>query len=124
MSVPAYCYSLGSDLEQEGHDRSDIELPGFQVQMLKDAMSSSNSGRKLCVYKWQMYIRSLSVSFTHAARVVVVLYNAGPLNVSMLKADYRVTAILESFFPAQVNCYTYKCMLILCKTVSTCEFIL
>lgn len=69
-------------------------------------------------------IRSLSVSFTHAARVVVVLYNAGPLNVSMLKADYQVTAILESFFPAQVNCYTYKCMLILCKTVSTCEFIL
>ena len=54
MSVPAYCYSLGSDLEREGHDRSDIELPGFQVQMLKDAMSSSNSGRKLCVYKWLM----------------------------------------------------------------------
>ena len=35
----------GSDQEREGHDRSDIELPGSQVQMLKDAMASSSSGR-------------------------------------------------------------------------------
>ena len=36
------------------------------------------------------------------AKVVVVLYNAGPLNVTMLKSSPQVVAILESFFPAQV----------------------
>ena len=43
------------------------------------------------------------VMFTFTARVFVVLYNAGPLNVAMLKNNSRVDGILESFFPAQVN---------------------
>ena len=33
--------------------------------------------------------------------VVLVLYNAGPLDVSWAKNSDQVTAIVESFFPAQ-----------------------
>ena len=47
------------------------------------------------------------VMFTFTARVFVVLYNAGPLNVAMLKNNSRVVGILESFFPAQVNYYIH-----------------
>ena len=34
---------------------------------------------------------------------VLVLYNAGPLDVSWALSSDKVVAILESFFPAQVN---------------------
>ena len=34
---------------------------------------------------------------------IVVLYNAGPLDVSWAVNSNKVVAILESFFPAQVS---------------------
>ena len=33
----------GSDLEREGHDRSDINLPGSQLQLLKDVTNTVSS---------------------------------------------------------------------------------
>lgn len=32
----------GSDLEREGHDRSDINLPGKQLQLLQDVAAVAN----------------------------------------------------------------------------------
>ena len=37
-------HSLGKYLESEGHDRADINLPGLQLQMLKDAEGASGEG--------------------------------------------------------------------------------
>lgn len=39
---------------------------------------------------------------------VVVLYNAGPLDVSWAVNSNKITAILESFFPAQVSKFNYS----------------
>ena len=50
---------------------------------------------------------------------VLVLYNAGPLDVSWAVNNDKVVAILESFFPAQV----YKFLkLILCGCTNTTHF--
>ncbi|KAK7483293.1 hypothetical protein BaRGS_00025460 [Batillaria attramentaria] len=64
--------------EKEGMDREDLELPGNQKQLLMDVLT-----------------------YTGMTPVVLVLINAGPLNISFADADDRVTAILECFFPAQ-----------------------
>ncbi|KAK7483297.1 hypothetical protein BaRGS_00025464 [Batillaria attramentaria] len=67
--------------EAEGRDRPDVELPGKQLQLLKDAVTFSDG----------------------SAPVVLVLFNAGPLNVTWADQHPGVTAILECFFPAQTT---------------------
>jgi beta-glucosidase len=67
----------GNVLESEGNDRADINLPGHQLELLQDAANSA------------------------LGPVVLVLYNAGPLDISWAKNSSRVMAILEHFFPAQ-----------------------
>ena len=37
---------------------------------------------------------------------ILVLYNAGPLDVSWAVSSAKVAAIIESFFPAQVNMHS------------------
>ena len=64
-------------LESEGNDRANISLPGQQLKLLQDAAASAHGP------------------------VILVLYNAGPLDISWAKYSDRVTAILEQFFPAQ-----------------------
>lgn len=46
------------------------------------------------------------------APVALVLYNAGPLNVSWAKSNPNVQAILLSYFPAQVS-FIYPCTICL-----------
>ena len=41
-------YHAGSALEREGHDRSDINLPGKQVQLLQDVTNSVPSKLTSC----------------------------------------------------------------------------
>ena len=55
------------------------------------------------------YNRSLIMSIA----TILVLYNAGPLDVSWAVNSAKVAAIIESFFPAQVNtqCCTLSCHL-------------
>ena len=36
-------YITGTELETEGHDRTDLELPGNQLQILKDAIFYSKA---------------------------------------------------------------------------------
>nr|KAG5696800.1 hypothetical protein BaRGS_012823 [Batillaria attramentaria] len=70
-----------SKVEAEGRDRPDVELPGKQLQLLKDVLEFKLPD----------------------APVVLVLFNAGPLNVTWADQHPGVTAILECFFPAQTT---------------------
>ncbi|XP_071113061.1 uncharacterized protein [Haliotis cracherodii] len=71
---------LGSDLESEGNDRPDLQLPDRQFDLLADAVYKSGS-----------------------APVVVLLFNAGPLNMTWAMDQSRIKAILEVFYPAQAT---------------------
>ena len=53
----------------------------------------------LSVYMY-MYEYVLNILLTES---IVMLYNAGPLDVSWAINSNKVVAILESFFPAQVS---------------------
>ena len=70
---------LGLDhtIEDEGIDRTSLELPGVQAQL------------------------ALRVANASKAPVVVVLVNGGPLAIRELKQSNKVGAILEAFFPGQ-----------------------
>ncbi|KAK6968353.1 beta-D-xylosidase 2 isoform X2 [Biomphalaria glabrata] len=70
--------STGADVESEGQDRPDVELPGHQRNLLTDTLYYSGT-----------------------APVVVLLFNAGPLNISAADENNRIVAIMECFFPAQ-----------------------
>ncbi|KAK3767838.1 hypothetical protein RRG08_018622, partial [Elysia crispata] len=68
----------GQAVEAEARDRPNLELPGRQKDLLLDVMR-----------------------YNKDAPIVLLLYNAGPLNVSFADSNPRVSAILEGFFPAQ-----------------------
>ncbi|KAK7108550.1 hypothetical protein V1264_016279 [Littorina saxatilis] len=70
----------GTISEAEGNDRPDTELPGQQRQLLQDVLANTKN-----------------------TPVVVLLFNAGPVNISFADQDPRVAAILECFFPAQAT---------------------
>lgn len=74
------CLGTGTDIETEGRDRMDITLPGHQDELLKDAVSSA-FGRP----------------------VIVLLFNAGPIDVSWAKSSSDVHVIIECFFPSQAT---------------------
>ncbi|XP_069126419.1 uncharacterized protein [Argopecten irradians] len=74
------CLGTGQELEAEGNDRSSMDLPGQQLQLLKDA-----------------------VQFSGTAPVILLLFNTGPLNITWAEQNDRVAAILECFFPAQAT---------------------
>lgn len=74
------CLGTGRAVESEGNDRPDINFPGQQLQLLKDAVAASSN-----------------------APVVLVLYNAGPLDVSWAISNTNVKSIIESYFPAQTG---------------------
>ena len=68
---------LDDTIENEGHDRSSLELPGKQV--------------------------ALALAVAHAAKepIVVVLVNGGPIAMAEFKDDQKVGAILDAFMPGQ-----------------------
>eukprot|EP00911_Craspedida_sp_UC1_P002879 UC1_evm1s2107 len=68
---------LNSSIENEGHDRSSLTLPGQQTAL------------------------ALAVAAAARRPVTIVLVNGGPLAVSELKASPQVGAILEAFMPGQ-----------------------
>lgn len=69
----------GSVNEAEGRDRPDTELPGVQRQLLLDVINNSPQNTP----------------------IVLILFNAGPVNITFADQSDRVVAILECFFPAQ-----------------------
>ncbi|XP_064327612.1 uncharacterized protein LOC135316806 isoform X2 [Phalacrocorax carbo] len=72
------CLGTGTDVETEAKDRRDLSLPGHQLELLQDAVQAA-AGRP----------------------VILLLFNAGPLDVSWAQAHEGVGAILACFFPAQ-----------------------
>lgn len=72
------CLGTGTDLESEMRDRTDLALPGKQLQLLQDA-----------------------VKYADGAPVILLLFNAGPLDISWAKESPRVQAIMECYYPAQ-----------------------
>lgn len=71
------CIGTGRYIEEEGRDRADLKLPGFQEQLLKDALEASGG-----------------------APVVLLLFTASPVEINPATLG-QVTSILEVFFPAQ-----------------------
>ncbi|XP_069478717.1 uncharacterized protein [Ambystoma mexicanum] len=74
------CLGTGTSIESEGNDRMNLSLPGFQNDLLKDAVTAA-AGRP----------------------TILLLFNAGPLDVSWAKHSEGVRAIVECFFPAQAT---------------------
>ncbi|XP_025097185.1 probable beta-D-xylosidase 2 [Pomacea canaliculata] len=72
------CLGTSNMIESEGNDRADLELPGKQLQLLQDAVTAADG-----------------------KPVVLLLFNAGPLNITWAVQSPGVVAILECFFPAQ-----------------------
>lgn len=74
------CLGTGRLLEAEANDRSSLDLPGSQLQLLQDAAYYSGD-----------------------APLVLLLFNAGPLDVTWAKESSEVDAIVACFFPAQAT---------------------
>lgn len=68
----------GNSIESEGTDRNDLGFPGLQKQLVLDVLE-----------------------YAPKTPLILVLFSAGPLNVSFADADDRVAAIIQCFFPAQ-----------------------
>ncbi|KAG9492848.1 hypothetical protein GDO78_001032 [Eleutherodactylus coqui] len=80
VDITIVCLGTGITVEMESKDRVDLSLPGSQATLLKDAVESA-AGRPL----------------------VLLLFNAGPLDISWAQNSTGVHAILECFFPAQAT---------------------
>ncbi|XP_050393626.1 uncharacterized protein LOC126811774 [Patella vulgata] len=74
------CLGLGTDIEREGHDRSDLNLPGHQSQLLDDVIKSSGT-----------------------AKIVLIMFNAGPVDIQHFDSNPRISAILAAFYPGQAT---------------------
>ncbi|CAB3982823.1 probable beta-D-xylosidase 5 [Paramuricea clavata] len=68
------CLGTGITIETEGHDRADLSLPGHQLELLQDAVSVGKP-------------------------TILVLYNAGPVDISWAKDN--VDVIMLNFLPGQ-----------------------
>ncbi|KAK6178743.1 hypothetical protein SNE40_011257 [Patella caerulea] len=75
------CLGLGNDLEKENNDRSNISFPGYQLQILQDAVRFSPSNTP----------------------IVLILLNAGPLDLRWPVNETKVVSILEIFYPSQAT---------------------
>ncbi|KAM7138734.1 uncharacterized protein RBU57_016486 isoform 2-T2 [Macrochelys suwanniensis] len=78
--VVVVCLGTGTDLETEANDRRDLSLPGHQQELLQD-----------------------TVAWAAGHPVILLLFNAGPLDVGWAQAHHGVGAILACFFPAQAT---------------------
>ncbi|KAK6170690.1 hypothetical protein SNE40_019018 [Patella caerulea] len=68
----------GVAIEVEGHDRTSLELPNYQPQLIKDVVSAAGS-----------------------ASIVLLLFNGGPVNITWADENDAIDAIMECWFPAQ-----------------------
>ena len=74
-SITSYIiHSSGKTIESEDKDRADLSLPGYQLELLQDAVSVGKP-------------------------TILVLYNAGPVDISWAKEN--VDVIMLNFLPGQ-----------------------
>ncbi|XP_046354043.2 probable beta-D-xylosidase 2 [Haliotis rufescens] len=76
------CLGTGTEIESEGNDRANLDLPGQQLQLLQEAVTAGQ---------------------VSGAKVILLLFNAGPLNITWAVDSPKVQAIMELFFPAQAT---------------------
>ncbi|XP_046550191.1 probable beta-D-xylosidase 2 [Haliotis rubra] len=76
------CLGTGTEIESEGNDKANLDLPGQQLQLLQDAVTAGQAT---------------------GAKVILLLFNAGPLNITWAVESPKVHAIMELFFPAQAT---------------------
>ncbi len=74
------CLGTGTSIESEARDRITLALPGNQLQLLQDA-----------------------VKYAAGRPVVLLLFNAGPLDISWADQNPGVQAIVECWLPAQAT---------------------
>ena len=73
--------------ENEGYDRTDLRLPGQQMELAKNLARRTNTP------------------------LVAILVHGGPVDVSWLQASPRIGAILTAWYPGQVGdlrCWTVR----------------
>ncbi|XP_015264217.1 PREDICTED: beta-xylosidase/alpha-L-arabinofuranosidase 2-like [Gekko japonicus] len=78
--IVVVCLGTGIDLEMEANDRKDLALPGHQLQLLQD-----------------------TVALADGRPVILLLFNACPIDISWAKSHDGVGAILACSFPAQAT---------------------
>jgi len=69
----------GPGVEAESNDRSDMSLPGKQMDIIADVVKNA----------------------PEHARIILLLFNAGPLDISHMLKHRRINAIIECYFPGQ-----------------------
>ncbi|XP_048240193.1 probable beta-D-xylosidase 2 isoform X3 [Haliotis rufescens] len=76
------CLGTGTEIESEGNDKANLDLPGQQLQLLQEAVTAGQ---------------------VSGAKVILLLFNAGPLNITWAVESPKVHAIMELFLPAQAT---------------------
>ncbi|KAL4221807.1 hypothetical protein ACF0H5_020061 [Mactra antiquata] len=74
------CVGTGKELEAEGNDRRDMYLAGNQSNLIQDA-----------------------VNYANGSPVLLLVFSAGPVNISMFDRNPLIEAIIQCFFPAQAT---------------------
>ncbi|XP_002740189.1 uncharacterized protein LOC100375100 [Saccoglossus kowalevskii] len=80
VDMVVVCLGTGNEVENEAHDRSELTLPGQQLRLLQDA-----------------------VTFAADKPVILLLFNAGPLDITWAVSNPAIPVIVECFFPAQTT---------------------
>ncbi|XP_055955005.1 uncharacterized protein LOC130010499 [Patella vulgata] len=75
------CLGLGNAVEKEFYDRPNIALPGKQLELLQDSVNNSPANTP----------------------VLLIMFNAGPVDITWADSNPRVVAILEAFYPSQAT---------------------
>ncbi|XP_046584394.1 probable beta-D-xylosidase 2 isoform X1 [Haliotis rubra] len=75
------CLGLGQKMEDEFRDRPNLDMPSGQVTLLQDVLSNTKND----------------------VPVVLLMFNAGPVNIVQQEADPRISAIMALFYPAQAT---------------------
>ncbi|ESO87969.1 hypothetical protein LOTGIDRAFT_193829 [Lottia gigantea] len=75
------CLGLGTEVEAEGKDRDTIDLPGGQLQLLKDAVKYSPEN----------------------AIIILIIFNAGAVDLSWAEQNSKISAIIAAFYPGQTT---------------------
>merc|ERR1712224_627931 len=70
-----------SSVEREGHDRTDLGLPGVQLELIQQVVEAAK-GKK---------------------PVIVVLFNGGAVALDWLKETSNTDAIIEAFYPGKLG---------------------
>ncbi|KAK6170929.1 hypothetical protein SNE40_019209 [Patella caerulea] len=80
VDVVFVCIGLGTLLESDGNDRSDLNLPDRQQLLLEDAVKYSGN-----------------------ASIVLISFNGGPVDIQWADGNDRVSSILAVFYPGQAT---------------------